>query len=64
MRLAERSSLLPTAPISTKLISIDETIDAIAREALAEARRVEEAEKYRKNPGPLVAPDPTVKPTK
>jgi hypothetical protein len=42
----------------TGLVSVDETIDAIAREALEEAKRVEEAERYRKNPGPVVPPDP------
>ena len=41
---------------STELLSVDETIDAIAREALEEARRVEEAERYRNNPGPVVPP--------
>jgi hypothetical protein len=41
----------------TELVSVDGTIDGIAREALEEARRVEEAGKYRKNPGPLVAPE-------
>ena len=54
---------MPNDPTSTELVSVDDTIDAIACEALAEARRVEEAEKYRKNPGPVVAPDPAVKPT-
>ena len=38
------------------LVSIDETIDAIALEALEEARRVEEAERYRCNPGPIMPP--------
>jgi hypothetical protein len=31
-------------------VSVDDAIDAIAREALAEARRKEEAERYRNNP--------------
>jgi hypothetical protein len=53
----------PAAPSeSTELISIDATIEGIAHEALAEARRLEEIEKFRKNPGPLVAPDPSIKP--
>jgi hypothetical protein len=39
-----------------ELVSVDETIDAIAREALEEARRVEEAERYRNIPGPVVPP--------
>ena len=43
---------------STDLVSVDDAIDSIAREALEEARRVEEAERYRKNPGPVVPPDP------
>jgi len=43
---------------STELVSVDDAIDAIAREALEEARRVEEAERYRKNPGPVVPPNP------
>ena len=46
------------------LVSVDGEIDAIAREALKEARRVEEALRYRSNPGPIVAPDkPPVAPT-
>jgi hypothetical protein len=47
-------------PEPSELVSVDETIDAIAREALAEARRVEEAERYRNNPGPVVAPHKSV----
>jgi hypothetical protein len=35
----------------TELISVDDTIDGIAREALAEAKRIEEAERFRKSPG-------------
>jgi hypothetical protein len=49
-------------PESSELVSVDDTIDGIAREALAEARRVEESEKYKKNPGPLIPPDPKEKP--
>jgi hypothetical protein len=41
---------------STELMSVDDSIDEIAREALEEARRVEEAEKYRKSPGPVIPP--------
>jgi hypothetical protein len=52
---------MSTQPDSTELVSVDDTIDAIAREALSEARRVEEAEKLRTTPGPIVAPDPCVK---
>ncbi len=37
-------------------MSVDDTIDAIAREALTEARRLEEAERYRNNSGPIVPP--------
>lgn len=37
-------------------VSVDAAIDAIAREALAEARHVEEAERYRNNPGPVGPP--------
>lgn len=37
-------------------MSVDDTIDAIAREALKEARRREEAERSRNNSGPLVPP--------
>ena len=47
---------LPTQPKSSGLISIEDDIDAIAREALLEARRIEEAERYRNNPGPVVPP--------
>jgi hypothetical protein len=39
------------------LVSVDDDIDAIAREALEEARRTEEALRYRNNPGPIIAPD-------
>ena len=46
----------PIKPESSELISVDEGIDAIAREALLEARRIEEAERYRNNPGPVVPP--------
>ena len=42
---------------SSELVSVDDGIDSIAREALEEARRLEEIEKYRKNPGPIVPPD-------
>jgi len=41
---------------STELVSVDGTIDAIAREALAEARHIEEAQRYRNNPGPVGPP--------
>jgi hypothetical protein len=49
---------MPNQPESNEfeLVSIDETIDAIAHEALEEARRTEEAERYRNNPGPVVPP--------
>jgi hypothetical protein len=47
---------MSTETKSDELISVDETIDAIAREALEEARRIEEAERYRSNPGPVVPP--------
>ena len=48
---------------ATELVSVDETIDGIAREALEEARRVEEAQRYRNNPGPVVPPQrPTALP--
>jgi hypothetical protein len=44
---------------ATELVSVDATIDGIAREALEEARRVEEAQRYRNNPGPVVPPQKT-----
>jgi len=44
----------------SELVSVDETIDAIAREALEEARRMEEAERYRSIPGPIVSPQKPV----
>jgi len=47
---------MPNQPESSELVSVDNIIDAIAREALEEARRVEEAGRYRHNPGPVVAP--------
>jgi hypothetical protein len=49
---------MPALTESTELASVDDTIDGIAREALEEARRVEEAERYRKNPGPIVPLEP------
>jgi hypothetical protein len=51
---------MPDLTESTELVSVDDTIDGIAREALEEARRVEEAAKYRKNPGPIVPPETLV----
>jgi hypothetical protein len=45
-------------PDSTELVSVDENIDAIGREALEEAKRREEAERYRNQPGPIVTPKP------
>jgi hypothetical protein len=50
----------PVQPQSSEFPSVDDTIDAIAREALAEARRLEEAERYRNNPGPVVPPQISV----
>jgi hypothetical protein len=47
---------MPDMTESTELESVDDSIDEIAREALQEARRVEEAEKYRKSPGPVIPP--------
>jgi hypothetical protein len=49
---------VPNQSESNGLVSVDEIIDAIAREALEEARRLEEAERYRNNPGPVVPPHP------
>jgi hypothetical protein len=42
-------------PESNELMSVDAS-EAIAREALAEARRIEEAARYRNNPGPVGPP--------
>jgi hypothetical protein len=47
---------MPDLTESTELLSVDDSIDEIAREALQEARRVEEDEKYRKTPGPIIPP--------
>jgi hypothetical protein len=47
---------MPDLTEPAELVSVDATIDEIAREALEEARRVEEAERYLNNPGPLVPP--------
>jgi hypothetical protein len=47
-------------PQSGDLVSVDDDIDAIAREALEEARRMEEALRYRSIPGPIVPPDKPV----
>jgi hypothetical protein len=52
---------MPNQPESSELVSVDDTIDTIAREALEEARRIEEAARYRSNPGPVV-PGPVVPP--
>ncbi len=43
---------------SGELTSVDVS-DAISREALAQARRIEEAERYRNNPGPVGPPRPS-----
>lgn len=43
-------------PESGELVSVDAAIDGIAREALAEARRIEESQRYRHNPGPVGPP--------
>jgi hypothetical protein len=51
---------MPNQSKSRELVSVDDTIDAIAREALAEARRIEETERYRNNPGPVVPPQKPV----
>jgi hypothetical protein len=54
---------VPDLTESSELVSVDATIDEIAREALEEARRVEDLERYRNNPGPLMPPpNPVVKP--
>jgi hypothetical protein len=47
---------MPDLTESSGLVSVDDDIDAIAREALKEARRREEAKRYRDNPGPVVPP--------
>jgi hypothetical protein len=52
---------MPNQPESSELVSVDDTIDVIAREALEEARRLEEAARYRSNPGAVV-PGPVVAP--
>jgi hypothetical protein len=41
-------------------VSVDATTDAIAREALDEARHIGEAQRYRSNPGPVVPPQMSV----
>ena len=51
---------MPNLPESSELMSVDDTIDAIAREALEEARHIEEAERYRNNPGPVVPPQRSI----
>lgn len=51
---------MPNLPVSSNLVSVDDDIDAIAREALEEARRMEEALRYRSNPGPIVPPEKPV----
>jgi hypothetical protein len=39
-------------------VDVNLSIEAIAREALEETRRIEvEGEKYRKMPGPVIAPE-------
>jgi hypothetical protein len=51
---------MPNRPESSEPVSVDDTIDAFAREALEEARRREEAERYRNIPGPVVPPPRTL----
>jgi hypothetical protein len=51
---------MSSQPEPTELVSVDDSIDAIAREALEEARRAEEAQRYRSIPGPVVAPPKTI----
>ena len=51
---------MPELPKSSDLVSVDDDIDAIAREALEEARRKEEALRYRNVPGPIVPPEKPV----
>lgn len=40
----------------SELATVDNPVDAIAREACAEARHLEEAERYRNNPSPVGPP--------
>jgi hypothetical protein len=47
---------MPAPTESMELVSVEDTIDDIASEALKQARHVEEVEQYRKNPGPIVPP--------
>ena len=55
--MAFPSERLPQDPIETSgLVSVGDDIDAIAREALKEARRMEEAKKYRNNLGRSAPP--------
>jgi hypothetical protein len=42
---------------SSRLVSVDDTIDYISGAALDEARRAEEDRKYRCNPGPILPPN-------
>lgn len=51
---------MPTQPESREPISIDDDVDAIAREALQETPHIEDAERYRTNPGPVVPPQQSV----
>jgi hypothetical protein len=51
---------MPKQPESSELMSIDDTIDAIAREVLQETPRIEDTERYRTNPGPLMPPQQSV----
>jgi hypothetical protein len=44
-------------PSSSRLVSVDDTIDYISDAALEEARRAEEDRKYRCNPGPILPPN-------
>jgi hypothetical protein len=44
-------------PPSSRLVSVDDTIDYISDAALEEARRAEEDRKYRCNPGPILPPN-------
>lgn len=52
--------MISPKPEPSEPVSVDDGIDAIALEALEQARLKEEAERYRNVPGPVVPPQKPV----
>ena len=50
---------MPNQPKLSEALSLEDAINA-EHEAFDEARRIEEAQRYRNNPGPVVPPQTSV----